>query len=227
MSRTVSLGTLWALARRLANVESDPNIQDSELTTLANLHYPSVYDELVSSSPPDYFSATTTITTDIGTIVYPLLASFKDLLEVHVNESDDVRRPLYPMPHGARGRFKAPTGAWTISVDYIPAAVVLADAGDTVDGISGYEELIAALMARDVMVKRNADPSPVFAVIERANLRLKQMSKNRDKGHPKRTTDLDDAVIDWPWIGASGSRLACYRLRGDNLELYEPLSGLP
>lgn len=228
MSRTATLDTLRTLARRLANVEGDTtNVPDAELTTLANLHYPSVYDELVAAGPPDLYAATTTVTTASGTIQYALPAAFKDLLEVYVVESTDNRRPLYPMPHGARGRFKAPAGTYTVSVDYVPAATVLSAAGDTVDGVSGHEEMIAALMARDVMVKRQADPSIVLAIIERGHVRIRQMAKNRDRGQPKRIVDLDDAVPVWPWDYAATSRLGCYRLRADNIELYEPHTGLP
>lgn len=225
MSRTVTLDTLRLLARRLANVENNSNITDAELTVLANLHGPSVYDELVTASPPDYFAATTTITTSAGVSSYALQATFKDLLEVHVVEGSSTRRPLYPMPHGARGRLKAPTAESSVEIDYIPAAPLLVSGSDTIDGVSGYEELIAALMARDVMAKRQSDPSVVMAIIDGARRRIKVMARNRDKGQPKRIVDLDDAAGEWPWEAFRSSRLVCYRLRGDNIELYEPVAG--
>lgn len=228
MARTATLDTLRALARRLANVENDTtNVTDAELLTLANLHYPTLYDELVAAAPPEYYSATTAVVTAAGTTTYALPATFKDLTDVHVRETSDARRPLYPMPSGSRSRFKAPTGVWTIDVDYTPAATVLTTGSDTIDGVSGYEEVVAALMARDVMVKREADPGAVMAIIERGRARIRSMARNRDRGQPKRIVDLDDAMPSWPWEYAFGSGIACYRLRGNNIEFYEPLSGYP
>lgn len=228
MSRNVSLLQLRTWARELSDTESDPNITDSELTALANRHLTEVYDRLVDAGPPDYYAATTQITTTSGTIEYALHVNFRNLVNVYVRETTDIRRPLLPMPNAARGNYKAPTGTWTLDVEYIPVAPTLASSADTFDGVSGFEELIANLMARDVMAKRESDPSVVMANIARLEARITSRARSRDKGQPKRVTDLDevsDRLYPWGWGGTS--RLACYRLRADNLELFEPLWGIP
>ena len=60
--------------------------------------------------------------------------------------------------------------------------------------------------------------------IARLDARIAARARNRDKGKPKRIVDLDEMGSgSLPWADMQTSRLACYRLRGDNLELYEPL----
>lgn len=226
MARNVSLLELRTWARQLSDTENDPNVTDAELTALANRHLPEVYDRLVDAGPADYYAALTSYTTSNGTFAYALPSGFRNLVQVMVRESSDERRILYPMPEGARGRFKAPTGVWTVDLEYIPVPDVLEDDGDTFDGVSGFEELIANLMARDVMVKRESDPSIVMANIARMEARIVQRSRARDRG-PKRVTDLDDAADPFPYLLSGKSRLSCYRLRAGNLELYESLWGLP
>jgi hypothetical protein len=104
----------------LADVENDPNITDSELTALANRHLCEVYDRLVDAGPSDHYASTDQVTTADGTHVYPLHGTFRNLVGVYVRESSDERRQLFPMRDGARGRFKAPTGVWTVDVEFIP-----------------------------------------------------------------------------------------------------------
>lgn len=221
MARTVTLANLRTWARQLSNTESDPNVTDAELTALANRHLTEVYDALVDAGPAEQYAATTTVSVVAGTIAYALAADFRNLLDVYVHESDTQRRPIVPMGNGERGRYQAPTAAVTCTVEYIPAAGTLSADGDTFDGVSGWEELIANLMARDVMVKREADISAVRDAIMRLEARIQKRARSRDKGHPKRVTDTDEQWTPW---AASGSYVSVYRLRGGNLEFYEPLS---
>ncbi len=182
----------------------------------------------MDAGPADYYAASTQITTSAGVVEYPLLDDFRNLLAVYVRETTDERRPVRPMPNGARGNFKAPSGVWTLDIEYIPVPPVLEDDGDTFDGVSGFEELIANLMARDVMIKRESDPSIVMSNIARMEGRIVARSRGRDKGNPKRTTDLDEVFASpFPWGSAGSSRISCYRLRADNLELFEGLWGFP
>ena len=227
MARTATLLNLRTWARQLSDTENDDSITDAELTALANRHYPEVYDLLIEAGPPEYFASTTTVSVTAGVIQYPLQSDFRALLGVYVHESGDERRPIMPMSEGARGRFKAPTLSATVTLEYIPAAGTLASNGDTVDGVSGWEELIVARMARDVMVKLEKDPSLVMANIAALEHRIKHRSKNRDRGQPRRVTDLDEVNVEpvWGWTG--GSLLGAYRLRAGNIEIYEPLWSYP
>ncbi len=228
MAREVSLLELRTWARQISDTENDPNISDDELSALANRHICKVFDRLVDAGPADYYAATTQITTEAGIIEYPLLADFRNLVSVYVRESADERRPLLSMPVQGRGRFKAPTGVWTLDVEYIPVPRVLEDDGETFDGVSGWEELIVNLMARDVMAKRDSDPSIAMANIARMESHITARSRQRDKSGTKRVTDMDELLMrPFPWGWTETTKLACYRLRAGNLELYEGLWGRP
>lgn len=223
MARTVTLANLRTWARQLADVEGDLNITDTELTALANRHLCEVYDLLVDAGPPDYYAATTTLTTVAGTAAYALPADFRSLLDVYANETTLAVRAVQPMRSGDLGRYRVPSDAWTLTMEYVPGPPVLANAGDTFDGVSGWEELIANLMARDVMVKREADPGVILNTIDRLNARIAMRSRNRDRGHPRFTSDLDDQASP---IGLPSSVLiTAYRLRAGNIELYESAWG--
>ena len=76
------------------------------------------------------------------------------------------------------------------------------------------------------MIKRESDPSVVLHNIARMEARIVSRSRARDRGG-KQITDLDDAAGAPPWGWAGSSRLACYRLRAGNIELYESLGGMP
>jgi hypothetical protein len=222
VARTVTLSNLRTWARRLADVESDPNITDAELTDLANRHITELYDQLVDAGPPDYYAASTTVTTVAGTVTYSLPADFRSLVDVYAQESSTNLRALFPLGAGERGRVRAPSGAWTFTVEYIPTPTLLVNANDTFDGVSGWEELVANLMARDVMVKRQDDPSIVLNSIAQLQGRINTRAKTRDRGHPRFTVDMDEQRgSGWPY-GGSTIFVDRYRLRGANLELFEP-----
>ncbi len=232
MSANVSLLELRTWARQLSDTENDTNISDTELTSLANRHATELHDRLVDAGPPDYFASTTQITTSAGIIPYALPEDFRNLVEVYIREdSAGKMRRLLPMPQGSRANYKAPTSAYTVDVEYIPTAAVLTSDGDTLDGVSGWAELVANMMARDVMIKRESDPSVVMNNIARLEARVTARSRKRDRS-PKRTVDLDEIQGSWVtspfrWGTVAVTALACYRLRAGNLELYETSEALP
>lgn len=228
MARTVTLLSLRTWARQLSDTENDRNVTDTELTALANRHIPEVYDDLVAAGPADYYAASTPVTTVAGQIPYSLPSNFLSLMDVFVHESSSERRSLPSMPNGTRGRFQGPTSAGTeLTLEYIPSAPVLALDADTFDGVSGFEELIANLMARDVIIKRNHDPTSVLGTIGALRARIVSRSRTRNRGEPKRITDTDDIFVDPVNGWTNSSNLVCYRLRAGNLELYESAAGRP
>lgn len=232
MGQNVSLAQLTARAQQLSDTQRDSNVSAAEWTALANAHLTELYDRLVDAGPADYYASTTQITTSDGVIPYPLPDDFRNLVAMFVRgPAPDDRRVILPMPEGARASFRAPVGSGVVlDLEYIPAPPTLVDGGDTLDGVSGWGELIANIMARDVMIKRESLTQDVLNNIARLEARITQRSRQRDRG-PKRTVDLDDVnARRWasPFGGWSGStRIACYRLRADNVELYEPMWSRP
>lgn len=224
MARTVTLLELRTWARELSDTGNDRNITDPELTALANRHLCEVYDALVDAGPPEYYSASVEVAVASGSTGEPFEADFRNLLDVYVHDSagSGRKRRLHPMPHGALGRYQAPSSAATLTIEYVPAPPVLEEDGDTFDGVSGWEELIANLMARDVMIKRKDDPGAVMSTIGRLEQRIKSRARNRDRGSPKQITDLDEQDSNWCLLTA---KIQAYRIRGGNIEVFEPIAG--
>lgn len=227
MARVVTLGQMRARARFLANVVGDTTVLDPDLNDLANRHLTEVYDALVDAGPPEYFAATSTFNTAGGTSTYALPADFRTLLEVYTTESSTELRLVHPVRNGERGTFRIPTGTWAMTLEYIPAPPTLVNDSDTFDGVSGWEELITNLMARDVMVARQDDASVVLNSIGALQGRILTRSRNRDRGHSKYVSDMDAQGSAFPWSSTTQSRICAYRLRAGNIELYEALNGLP
>jgi len=218
----VSLLQLRTWARQLSDTEGNPNVVDSELNALANRHASELWDRLVDAGPPDFASSTTQVTTVSGTIPYALPADFRNLVEVYVREgtAGKVQR-IPPMPEGSRANYRAPQAVYTLDVEYIPTVTPLAADGDTLDAVSGWAELIANLMARDVQIKRDGPTQDVSNNIARLEARIAQRSRKRDRG-PRFITDMDQVYAEpfHPYF-TNLTNLSCYRLRAGNLEIYE------
>lgn len=225
MSRVATLLDLKTRARNLADVENDENISDALLTSLANRHLCKVYDALIDASPPDYYAASATLSVNAGNSLYALPVSFRSLLGVFVQRNaTGGLRTLRPMPAGSRSSYSNPTGGSTVTLEFIPTPPTLVSDGDTFDGVSGFEELVALMMARDVMVKRQDDPSVLMSNIEEEKNRILIRSRHRDRSGPKRITYLgDERANGVSFFG--GAQLACYRLRGDTIEFFESTGG--
>jgi hypothetical protein len=89
-----------------------------------------------------------------------------------------------------------PVGTDTIRMWYVPAAQVMTDDGDTVDGIAGWEELVEVDSAIKALKKEESDATDLER--ERALLmeRITRMAMNRDMAEPEKVTDIYSTFID-------------------------------
>jgi hypothetical protein len=221
MSRTVTRLQLKTRARQLSNVEDDPNITDAELNELVNLHMPDVYDILVSAGDQDYYAASYDISVAASTTTYALPADFMRLAHVLVHEGSR-KRPVDPMTARDIFDYQAPTGAATVTIEYVPSCPVFTSDADTFDGVDGWDELVSAKMALYVLGKRSGDPSLCMAIIQGTTKRIKSMASERNQGYPRKIIDVE---------GRAGiprsTRVDAYRLRAGNIEFYESAYGWP
>lgn len=223
MARNVARLALRTRVRQLSDTENDANITDTEINNLLNLHMPHVYGILVAAGAPDYYSSSTTITTTSGTTSYALPADFRSLVNMYVVESADIRRIIGPMRESYRDQYKAPSASnWQVSMEYIPCCPVWTDDADNFDGVEGWDWLISALCARDILIKQRRDASTIVAMAIQHEQLIKSMSSNRDKGGARYVQDVEYGAS-WPRT----VRLDAYRLRAGNVELYESLYGWP
>jgi hypothetical protein len=221
MARVATRLQIRNRARQLSNTESDPNITDSELNELVNLHLPSVYELCLLAGPADYYAASYTVSVTAGTSAYALPSDFRALTEVMLVENADWRRPLEPLRPRRRGGYKAPTSSATVELEYLPSCPIMSDDADTFDGVDGWDELISAKIARDVIGKRKSDPSLCLAIIAETEKRIRSLSTSRDKFGGKQITDVETDTL-WP----RSVRIDAYRLRAGNIEFFESSYGM-
>lgn len=100
-------------------------------------------------------------------------------------------QPIAYRIHGSNFVFvPTPSGVYTVTVHYIPAATVLSDDADEFDGINGWERYVVVSAAIAMLQKEQSDPSVLLA--EKASLtqRINALSKNRDAGEPDQIVDV-------------------------------------
>ena len=222
MARNANRGQVRTRAMQLANVVNDPSFQPADVNELINLHWPAVYDQLIAAGPADYYTAETPITTTAGLSVYALPTDFFALTNVLVQESGSYLRPLDPMGGDRQRQHYQPcqvTGA-TVILEYIPTAPTFDDDADTFDGVDGWDELLSAKVARDIVIKRQGDVTPLMAIIAGTEKRIQSFAKGRQRMGPKLLPDVESDIC-WPY----SVQIDAWRLRGDNIELFTALFG--
>lgn len=220
MSRNVSRSTLRARAMQLANIQNDPTFSTDEVNDLINQHMPAVYDMLVAAGPPDYYAADYDINISAGIIPYSIPDDFLSLVNVWVQETDEWLRPLDTFQDRARQTYRGPAMDCTVTLEYVPTCPVFDEDTDTFDGVDGWEDLICARVARDILVKREGDASMAMNLMADAERRLRGPATQRKRGGPKYLIDVE-ADTGWPYR----IQLDAYRLRGSNIEFYSNLWG--
>jgi hypothetical protein len=224
VARTVTLAQLRTRARQLANFEGATTfLPDADVTERVNTHITEEYDLLIQAAPPSYYSSTTTISVVSGTTAYSLPADFLSLQGVYLVEGNGQVRELMPMRGGERPYFTAPGGSYSVTVEYTPTPTALSSDSDTFDGVNGWDELVASLVARDMLIKARESVEQIQLKIGELRARIRTMG-NRDRGKPRYIRDADQADTRagrnaYYAIGAIGA----YRLRAGNIEFYQPI----
>lgn len=222
MARPVSRGEIKQRALALADAVNDANVTDAWLNQLFNMHAPAVYEFCVEAGDRDMHVATMTpsITTSYGVNPYQLPQNFHAVTGAFVVVAGR-RRPLTSVNGREKGRYRWPSQPYTVEVEYVPSCPVFSSDDQTVDGIMGWEELIVAKLARDVLIKRGADRTVVLDIIAGVEERIRKHAGKRDRG-PRYVVDVEDAG----WGPHTSTSLTGYRIVGSNIELFETTLGV-
>lgn len=99
--------------------------------------------------------------------------------------------PIAYRLHGSQIWFQpSPLGVYTVTIHYIPAAPLLVDDEDELDGVNGWERYVILCAAIAMLQKEQSDSS----VLEREKMmlvaRINAMSHNRDAGEPGQVIDV-------------------------------------
>lgn len=114
--------------------------------------------------------------------------------------------PLYYRLHGSNGTYPngslsflpAPTGSYTVTLNYVPTLAKLNEDTDTFDGINGWEEYAVLDAAIKCFQKEESDPSLLLAQKEALRQRIMGMAPSRDANGPEKVNDVEAlSVLGW------------------------------
>jgi len=225
MAASVTLANLIARVRFEADFQNSQRATDADITQLINTHYAELYDRLVASGPPDYYKSSTTLTTVAGTLGYALPADFRSVLAVLASDTASGRLfPIHPMREGQRGAYVPPQGVYPVVVEYIPTPVVLVLTTDTIDGVSGWDELVVQLAARALMRRDRRDTSQFDVSVSEARARVMSNAPKRDSSGPRYVQDVEESD-NGLYAGFQG--VNAWTLNGTTLNLYQTSPSWP
>lgn len=217
MAREYNLAEIRRRAKVLSDMVNDEFVADADWNDFINANLCEVYDLLCAAGAPQYYNSTTSITTVNGTLSYALPQDFRSATCVYGVLSTDRRVPVQQLEDYELVSYRTPTSSQVMLLEYVKSPPVLEDDADTFDGVSGWEELIVSMSARDALIKEESDVSAVQQKINELRGRITSKSRTRGTGSRK-IRDVDLARRGWyPGVNA----IKGCRIRGDNIEFYE------
>lgn len=98
-----------------------------------------------------------------------------------------------------------PAGGQTIRMTYTPRPMILMADTDTLDGISGFEELVILHAARKMLRKQEQDTQEITEEIKEAVAMIESAAENRDVAEPDTVSDSRRRNFAWGWDDGGGS----------------------
>lgn len=226
MASAVPLTSLIQSVRRRANIENQSAfITDAEITEYLNAGLASLYDMLVQAGGQPWFRNSYTITTTGNTSSYALPPDFYvmqsvDCLLGNISSGGIPTITARPYMEFERNRYKyypgwlfgtpiyyrlqgqqitfipAPSGSFSVILNYYPTFVKLTNGDDSFDGVNGWEEYAVWKAVADCLGKDMSDPSYALGKAGELERKIVSMSELRDAGAPERMTESD--ADGWP-----------------------------
>lgn len=201
MARDKTLLELRTAIRGLGDLENDGNVTDTWLNTAINSSLAEMYDLLVNSGL-FYFRSTATPSYSSSTGLAALPADFLSCVAVWYEKDANTRVPLRAVSVRDAWKYKKtstnraygyeivgsniqfyppPPAGQTYTLVYIPACTTLSADGDTIDGVSGWEELIVVdVCIKALGIRQESDVSVLMARKNELLGRITQMAQNRE-----------------------------------------------
>lgn len=195
-----TLAQLRASAKTRADMVKSKFVSDDEWLDFINGSALELYDLLVEKGEVYFIADPFVITTDGVAERFPLPdgtgqpPAFYKLLGVDLRVAGSTEwRTLKPFSFAERNRFattSVPRAGQSVQVHYVPRLSPLEADEDTLDGVSGWEEIVVVDAARKALLKEEADVSALIA--EKAGLikRIEDAAANRDQGMPATVADV-------------------------------------
>jgi hypothetical protein len=169
----------------------------------------------LTAADANYYAASDTFTISSGTQVYDLPADFYKAIGVDFsNDGGNTYFTLFPFNEGERNTgFSAssiPSG--TIRLRYVPAPVEFTDLSETVDGIAGWDRMLALLLAIDMLDAEESNTDRIYRKYQEEVNRIESMAPNRDMGALATVTDVYLSPL------SASFNSVRYRMYGDTIE---------
>ena len=235
MARAATLAAMVARAQDACDLPitpiSPPTTADvvtsAQWVDYVNAGITEVWDALIGAAPPDYYSADQPVTVTAGTTTYALPALFRTLVGVYQIDPTTGRRvEIRALRREELEQMRSPQTGASILLEYIPAPPTLSDPADSFDGVSGWEECVSLVAARNAMDKQQQDSGALQRRVLELRDRMTPANANRAVV-PQYINRAPTRRGAWSSAFASASTypLVGYRLRGSGIEFYQPLWG--
>lgn len=226
-----TLSELRTLAQQYADMVNNDFVTTAEWNSYLNLGYFKLYNILVEKYGDDYFATSQNYTTDGTTYQLTLPSNFFKFLglDLQLGNTPDSWVTIRPFMFGDRNRYAVPNvqsvygasnlryrvfadtlfltpvpaAGQTLRMWYVPRMEELVNDGDTVDGISGFQEYIALDAAEAALRKQEDDISQILAQKAMVVTQIESAAAGRDAGNPQVVTDVLGGGSEWPdnWGG--------------------------
>lgn len=215
MARTFTLSELRTKVRERCDMQNTEFVSDSELSGYISASYTWLYDLLVRKGLR-YFESTQTITADgsasyalpsdyYGTIAVDYQYGTNDWWEVPEYMIQERNNFNYYSNDVARGysivgdyiKLLPAQSSGTYRHLYVPAPDDLSSDSDTVDGVSGWEELVVLDAAIKCLRKEESDTKGLERDLARLEARIEEAAENRALASPRRVADVYTRYDDW------------------------------
>lgn len=215
-----TLGVVRQTIRQRMDMVGDNHITDAEWNAYINSSYQELYDLLIQKYGADYYVATPYTFTTNGTLdLFPIPNDLYKLAAVEVQTQTNIYADIQRMPFAERNRggvgsippvagrtnlryrlmgqnlmlrsgATAPSAGQTIRIWYAPRLNLLVNDGDTLDGVSGWDEYVIADCMIKGRSKREEDCSIEMALKAALKQRIEEAAENRDEGGPQVVADV-------------------------------------
>lgn len=206
MARTRTLLELRTECRQRTEMEGSTFIADAELTRYLNQSIAKLYGKLVRAYGEQYFRSVSVVSTGAGSDTVALPTTFFKLLGVDVTIGGIVQslEPLdwsrraeyanvgavwasgYPIVYAIQPAklqlYPTPNGVYSLSMHYIPHAVVLVSDSETLDGYSGWEHYVVLDTCIAMLAKEESDTKDLRLERDDIEKQIDELAGSRDEG---------------------------------------------
>lgn len=219
--KPVSLTQLRADTRLFANQRSTALVTDAELDRLLNLRLAALYDLFLEAGGHERYEQTATLSTTAGNQYVALPADFYELLTViarwgaqdleeldsldHLGDQVQYRNfntwaQFAPKAWRAQRTppllefFPTPNTVTTLEIRYVQVYPTLSDPAQTFDGVNGWEVMVSAGAAMDLLGLQGMPIGYAERLYAEAKDRIEGLAARRAAANPPTIRDVRGSV---------------------------------